>query len=164
MSNLYLPIVRRLVEVGWSVQELSQPRPLPEGILARYPGMPSEYRELVESAGLVSSSDEKAWLNTTCTFSSGVSAYAWNEWEQQSLEAAGKDEELTRTIRRFWDRHLPILMSVKSGYAHFSLDLETMRVVQGGEPEYEDISPLAPSIDEMFQMVLRRDPRLERWV
>lgn len=126
--------------------------------------MPPEYRELVETLGLVSSSDPKAWLVTSCIFSGNVSAYAWNEWEQQSLEAAGEDEGLARSIRAFWDRHLPILMSVKSGYAHFSLDMETLRVVQGEEPECEDASPLASSIDEVLQMIFRRDPRLARWV
>jgi hypothetical protein len=126
--------------------------------------MPPEHRELVESLGLVSSADQKAWLVTGCIFSGDVSAYAWNEWEQQSLEAAGADEGLARTIRAFWDRHLPILMSVKSGYAHFSLDLETLRVVQGEEPEYEATSPLASSIDEVLELILRRDPRVARWV
>jgi hypothetical protein len=56
-------------------------------------------------------------------------------------------------------------MSVKSGYAYFALDLESMQVVRGDEPEYEETLPLASSLGEMFEMLISRDPpRVEDWV
>jgi hypothetical protein len=41
-------------------------------------------------------------------------AVRWDEWERQSLDAAGEDDEWRARIRSFWDTHFPILLSVKT--------------------------------------------------
>lgn len=163
MTN-YLKMVGRLAEVGWTVERLSRKRALPMSVVARYPSMPLNYRQFAESFGNVSSPGDRAWLVTSEVFCGSGSAFAWNEWELQSLAAAGDDRTLVPRIGQFWDRHLPVVMSVKSGYAHFSLDLETMTVVQGEEPEYEDVSRVASSVDELFQSMAARDPKLTPWL
>ncbi|MEO7096560.1 MAG: hypothetical protein ABI175_25100 [Polyangiales bacterium] len=158
-------MITKLDGLGWKVERLPKRRALPDDVVARYPGIPKDYLKFIGSNGLVSSPDDKAWLVTGCVFSgSSNTAYAWNEWEKQSLEAAGKDKELAGSIREFWDRHLPILMSVKSGYAYFALDLETRKVVQGEEPIYEEISTFAPSVHELFRLIAEQSPRVQRWV
>ena len=164
MKN-YEAILNRLVQMGWTVDRLPQPKPLPEEILKRYPAIPADYRELIESLGLVTSPERTAWLVTGGIISGECKiAFAWNEWEIQSLDAAGKDGAWATSIRQFWDHHFPLLMSVKSGYAYFALDLTASNVVQGEEPEYEEVSPLAPTIAEMFRMVIDKDPSIEAWV
>jgi hypothetical protein len=85
---------------------------------------------------MVCSPDEKAWLLTEADFAgTSGSAYAWNEWEQQSLEAAGSDEAWKATIVSFWDDHLSILFSTRSGYAFFALEKDGLGVVYGEKPE-----------------------------
>jgi len=165
MTREYEATLDSLVQLGWSVERLSQRQTLPDEILKRYPGMPLDHREFVETTGIVASPSATAWLVTSCVFT-GTSdlAYAWNEWEQQSLEAAEKDLALRTSIERFWDRHLPIVMSVKSGYAYLALDLNTLQIVRGEEPLYEESSLLASSLHEMFSLVVNRDPRVQRWV
>jgi hypothetical protein len=164
--NPYAELLDRLERVGWTAERLSQPEPLPEQILERYPDIPAEYREFAESAGFVVGPGETAWLVTSCVFA-GTSKCAWayNEWERQSLEAAGNDQALAKEIRAFWDRHLPVVMSTKSCYAYFALDLDTQQIVQGEEPMYEDVgSPLAGSLDEMFRLIVTRDDRVSLYV
>jgi hypothetical protein len=119
---------------------------------------------MIEEASIVRSPDERAWLLTSADFHGNESAYAWNEWEKQSLEAADTDEEWRNSIVQFWDGHFPVLMSVKSGYAYWALEHRNCAVVCGEEPEYEEPSPLARSGDEMLELLVRRDPRIDRWV
>ena len=120
---------------------------------------------MVERVRTVCSPDDKAWLLTVADFSTEAdTAYAWNEWERQSLDAAGTDAAWRCRIETFWDQHLPVLMSVKSGYAYFALQRETMRVVCGEEPEYEDTRPIAASVQMMLQLIGAGDAALARWV
>ena len=91
-------------------------------------------------------------------------AFAWNEWERQSIEAAEGDEELERRVVAFWDSHLPILLSVKSGYAYFAIEQSSLRIVRGEEPEYEEATPLAPSFTALLQLIKGRDRRLSLWI
>ena len=91
-------------------------------------------------------------------------AYAWNEWELQSLATAGNDEEWRGRIREFWDAHLPVLMSVKSGYGYFAIERESLKVVAGNEPEYEDTTIVATSIEDVFSLIIKQDASLQRWI
>jgi hypothetical protein len=165
MSQGYDNVLQELARSGWTVENLPQHVSLPVEVTQRYPGIPDEYRTLLESVALVAAPNDSAWLVTGAEFAGTAdSAYSWNEWEQQSLDAAGKDDALRASVRSFWDRHMPILMSVKSGYAYFALDLQTLQVVQGEEPEYEETSLLAESLEELFHLIVRRDPKVQRWI
>lgn len=165
MIGTYQATLMGLEHAGWTVERLAHRQALPDNVIKRYASIPGDYLELIESVGLVTSPGDTAWLITSCIFSGASSrAYAWNEWESQSLEAAGSDDALKVSIKSFWDIHLPIIMSVKSGYAYFALNLETLQIVQGEEPIYEDSSPLASSLAELFSLIMKRDPRLQRWV
>jgi len=154
----------QLARRGWRVERLPRREPLPVDVAKRYPMLPAEHEELIETYGLVASPSDTAWLVTARVVAGRTDvAHTWDEWEVQSLDAAGDDIEWKQDITRFWDRHFPVLMSVKNGYAYFALDLETFQVVQGEEPEYEETTPIAGSLQGLLQM-LDRDPRLARWV
>jgi hypothetical protein len=155
-----------LEQVGWKAERLAEPCSLPAEILERYPTMPAEYRDFVETTGFVVGPGETSWLVTGSIFNATAPCvWPWNAWELQSLEAAGDHQNLVKEIRSFWDQHLPIVMSTKSCYAYFALDLESHRIVQGEEPIYEDVgAPIASSLDEMFRLIVERDERVKLFV
>ena len=151
-----------LRQSGWLISLRSSPRSLPPDLLARYPWFPATYRELAEATEAIVSSDEKAWLLTVSDYSgSADSAYAWNEWERQSLAAAEDDEDWKASITEFWDRHLPIFFSVKSGYAYLAIERSSLRIVGGREPEYEEVTDLAASLEELLAMFAKKDNKLD---
>ena len=154
-----------LRQAGWRIRRSDVPRALPSEVVARYPWVTSEMLEY--SAGLdeAVSSDEKAWLLAPPDFAGNPSgAYAWNEWELQSLVAAADDDEWRAGIQAFWDRHFPILMSVKSGYAYFAIDRESRAIVVGEEPEFEEAAPIAPDMEALLQKIASGDAATARWV
>jgi len=54
-------------------------------------------------------------------------------------------------IKSFWDKHLPILMSVKNGYSYVAIgigEFNNGRIFYGTEPEYEDVAIIANSFYE----------------
>jgi hypothetical protein len=69
-----------------------------------------------------------------------------------------------RRIKDFWDHHLPILMSVKSGYAYWAVEHPAGNVIAGDEPEYEEVSMLGPSISEAHNLIVAQVPRIQLWV
>ena len=143
---------------------LSRREPLIADVAKRYPRLPADYKQFIEERGLIASPRDTAWLVTTRVIAGQADvAYAWNEWEVQSLDAANGDVDRKR-ITQFWDRHFPVLMSVKNGYAYCALDLETFQVVQGEEPEYEETTLVAGALQELFQMLADGDAKLARWV
>ncbi|HEY1550146.1 MAG TPA: hypothetical protein VGG28_20100 [Kofleriaceae bacterium] len=148
---------------GWRVS-LGPRESLPPEISSRYPWLPDEYREVAEHARVLCNAGETAWVLTAGEFAgTSESAYAWNESEQQSLDAAD-DENQRAAVQSFWNRHLPILFSVKSGYAYLAIAQDTLQIVQGEEPEYEDATVVAPSFGELLRMFALADSKLSRWV
>ncbi|MFO0667235.1 MAG: hypothetical protein U0174_25000 [Polyangiaceae bacterium] len=138
---------------------------MPSAVSARYPWIPTGYEALVRETRAVVGPDEKAWLLTVCDYSEVTeSAHAWNEWERQSLDAAHDDAAWSARIRAFWDSHFPILLSVKSGNAYFAIERSRHRVVCGEEPEYEETSVIAATVEELLLRVVERDPALARWI
>jgi hypothetical protein len=131
-------LLQQLEGRGWKIRRHSRPVPLPRSILTRYPKIPSRYRELIETTKSAVNKDLAGWLVTSSEFAgANGTAFAWNEWERQSLDAAREWPEMQSRILRFWDRHLPIMNFVADGYAYLALDLEDGAVVGGREPEYE---------------------------
>jgi hypothetical protein len=164
-SSQYRELLLEMERNGWRVEFHPHPRALPTDFLKRYHWLPEDHRDLIEAASVVLGPDERAWLLTVNDFSmQSDCAFAWNEWERQSLDAADGDDVSKQRIRSFWDDHLPVLMSVKSGYAYFAIERTSLRVVRGDEPEYEVAVPLASSFLEMLQRIVRRDPELDVWI
>ena len=77
-------------------------------------------------------------------------SFSWNEFECQSIDSA-LDEEMLSDIKSFWDKHLPILMSVKNGYSYVAIgigEFNNGKIFYGTEPEYEDVAIIANSFYE----------------
>jgi hypothetical protein len=153
------------VKAGWRLKRCETRVSIPPQVAARYPRIPTDYLAFIETTERAVSPDEKAWIVTSSVFHGATDiAYAWNEWESQSLEACSDDESLAEDIKHFWDIHCTLIMSVNSGYSFLALNTETLQVVQGEEPEYEDASVIAATLDDLFQYVTSGDPRIRRWV
>ncbi len=151
--------VERLKAFGWNVEPR---RPaalhLPPDIIVRFHRLPAEYIQFLEQVRCCVNATETAWLLTEEDFA-GISnsAFLWNEFEVMSLEAAEDDSDLTISITRFWEWHLPIAMSTKSGYAFLALSLTTEdygKVVMGREPEFENTVDVCDSLRELLPLLV----------
>lgn len=152
--------VEMLKALGWNVEPR---RPdalhLPPDVNDRFQGLPSEYIQFLEQVRHCVNANGTAWFLTEEDFDGTAdSAFRWNEVEIMSLEAAENDTSLTSSITRFWEGHLPIAVSVKSGYAFLALSLaaeDYRKVVIGREPEFEDAEVVCGSFQQLLGQLLK---------
>ena len=138
---------------GWRCIENTVPIEWPAAIVVRYPWIPRDISEAMAGLMEVVSPDQKCWLLTSREYAGDSdSVFAWNEWEQQSIEAAGDDLEWIRQIELFWDKHLPIALSVRDGYGYFALR-EDGSVVGGQEPDFEGTAVVASSYSSFLSLL-----------
>ena len=151
--------VERLKAFGWNVE----PRPpttlhLPPDVIVRFHRLPAEYIQFLEQVRCCVNATETAWLLTEEDFAgTSDSAFLWDEFEVMSLEAAENDSDLAISVARFWEWHLPIAMSTKSGYAFLALSLtpeDYGKVVMGSEPEFEDTVTVCDSLRELLPLLV----------
>ena len=140
--------IQRLRENGWTIHaSRAKTFKLPAALRARYGDAPTELAALLTGVKECVSPDGKAWLLCHADYSGkSKSAFRWNQWELLSLDCADGDAELEADITSFWDSHLPIYMSVRDGYAFAAVCLKGRnkgRVVEGREPEFEEVSVVA---------------------
>jgi hypothetical protein len=110
-----------------------------------------EVEALLGSIELAQSSDEKIWLLSSADYlEKDESAFAWNEWELQTLDAVENDLLWSAQIRQFWDGCLPIALSVADGYAYYAVRQDGT-FIYGREPEFEEFEVIATSLSEFLQ-------------
>ena len=161
----FIESVHLLEQAGWSVKRHEKPRLLPRALHKTFDWVPTEIRNFTEAYEELASPDEKAWLLTEAEFTGrSPSQFAWNEFERQSLAAAGKDAAEIERVGKFWKAHFPLLQSVKSGYGYCAIAKEGLHIVAGEGPEYEDVTVVAPSFEVFLQMLAKNDEALARWV
>lgn len=123
----------------------------------RYPNINNEYMEFLKYFVEIVSEDEKTWFICSSEYNNiSESAFRWNEFEELSLEAAEDDNEWKEEIRQWWDKKLPIIMSLRDGYSFFAIDLEENcgNVVRGEEPEFEEAEVVANDFFEFIDKVI----------
>ena len=121
---------------GWAIQMNEVPGPgLPEAVRKRYPSLPETWLEFTGAVKSLVSGCEQTWFLCAGDYAPQKDgAFRWNEWELLSLEAAGDDPAQRRETVRFWDEHLPVLLSVKGGYSYYAISMRDGSVVHGFEP------------------------------
>lgn len=149
-------LLANLERAGWSVVRKSAPDlSLNDGFHSRYADIPTDYLLFLRLVESCVNPDKTAWFLTEADYNGASdTAFAWNEFEAQSLDAAEGDSELMNEIRRFWDGHLPIMLSVKSGYAFLAIVVagdDRGRIVHGVEPEYEDATHVVDSFPALME-------------
>lgn len=143
---------------NWEIQK----RPdkdfcLPDTFRTRYTKIPDEFIQFLSLVDICVAPDEKSWflcLNEYKEISD--IAFSWDEFEKISLEAAEDDSKLQQEITLFWDRYMPIAMSVGSGYSYYALDLgsEYGTVVYGTEPEFEEAEKVSSSFADFLNLIM----------
>jgi hypothetical protein len=165
MTREMQELLNRLATAGWKAKLRRTPETLPSDVIERYEWIPLEVREFVGSLEFLVSPQETAWFLTPGDFS-GISdsAFRWNQWELDSIAASEGDRRSLANIVEFWNQHFPLVMSVKNGYAFFAIERTSLAIVSGEEPEFEDTSMVAPSLDGLLQMIDSHDLNLSRWI
>lgn len=107
------------------------------------------------SYSLLSSSDEAVWFLSRDDYSTGAEgAFAWNELEQLSIQAATTADEAI-AVSLFWERHLPILLSVRNGYEYLAVRADGA-VVHGTEPEFEEAVVVLSQFEDLLTYIVER--------
>lgn len=114
----------------------------------RYPLLPADYEDFLHSFSVLANTSDTTWFNSITDFNETYpdSAFKWNEFELQSLEAFDGDSENQEIVRDFWNKHLPIILSVNNGYSFFAIavsDENFGKIYFGEEPEYEEVELVA---------------------
>lgn len=143
-------------ERGWMVEVKDEPAfCLPEPMKSRYAEYPESWRRFVAAVESMVRKDERAWFLCAEDYDiQGDKAWQWNEWELLSTEAAEEDTQWKEEIKRFWDGHLPILLSLESGYAYYAISMKDGSVVYGSEPEFEECETVADSFEDFMERVV----------
>ncbi|MDE6093094.1 MAG: hypothetical protein K2G14_08375, partial [Ruminococcus sp.] len=101
------------------------------------------------------SADSSAWFLCMYDYENtgNTDGFAWNEFEKMSLESAESDSE-KEEIKKWWECHLPVAMSVKGDYSFLAIDLNNNNIVQGYAPDFEDTEVVAENFEELIKMVI----------
>ena len=71
-----------------------------------------------------------------------------------SLEAASDDDEWKKRITNFWDKTIPIVMSVGGDYYYYGIDIETGKIVVAYEPEFEEVVEVADTFEVFIRKII----------
>jgi len=143
-----------LARAGWKVRAGDDSFGRPGVLASRYPAPPPSWVDFVDGLVECVNPDDTAWFLTRADYAgTSGAAFAWDVCEQLSLESAdGTDDE--PAVRRFWDRHLPIFLSVGGDYGYLALvvigtgaSAAFGPVVQGFAPDWEGTTEIAPSFE-----------------
>jgi hypothetical protein len=132
---------------------------LPEQVQNRYPKIPFELTKFLSSLKFCTNPEQTAWFLSESDFYGNTdSAYRWNEFELMELELTTQENDvaLESQIQEFWDNHFPFLLSVKTGYAFFAVDLQPDNygaIVHGIAPEFREVSKVAESFQEFLDLL-----------
>ena len=146
----------------WRLTPAMPRQQLGASFFQRYPNVAPVYLQFLQSFSRLQTEDGTRWFNSVQDFNgesaeSAESAFAWNEFELQSLQAFDCDEAGQQQVRSFWDAHLPILLSVQGHYSYVALGVATHnwgQVFAGEEPEYEEAQCIAPDFGLWSQRYL----------
>ena len=147
---------------GWDiVMNEKQECLLPEPMKSRYKTYPESWLEFLSAVGSMVRGDERVWFLCADDYDiQGDKAWQWNEWELLGLEAAGNDAVWSCSIQRFWDEHLPIILSLESGYAYYAISMKDDSIVYGREPEFEECRTVAGSFEDFMKKVMSKEIQL----
>jgi len=142
---------------GWTVlKREGHPHKLPESISGRYKNLPSGWISFLNSIRTCVRPDETAWFLCMEDYErQDDGAFRWNEFELMSLQAAASDHDTgwRKSIRAFWDNHLPICLCVNGEYKYYAIRVSDGAVVYGMEPEFEETQDVAPCFEKFMEMV-----------
>ena len=158
MGKKYTEFINWSKENNWGVIEKNEiSLNLKKDITLRYKGIPDEYIEFLKRVKQLIAPSEKTWFLCEDEYNNNSDiAFKWNEFELLSLEVAEDDDEWKSEIISWWDKKLPIVMSVDDGYSFYAIDLSNneCKIVKGYEPEFEEVEEVANNIEDFFELIM----------
>ena len=141
--------------VAWAEQEdwvaelSDEVLEVPEPVRERYETIPEQWLSFISHFSYIANAEQNMWFLTCADYLD--SCY---DFENISLDAASGDDEWTKDIKLFWDNTFPIIMSVGGDYHYYAIDIDSGKVVEGWEPEFEETTDVADSFDEFMRKVV----------
>ncbi|WP_324027646.1 hypothetical protein QSV08_06765 [Maribacter sp. BPC-D8] len=130
---------------------------IPKKLVERYTNIPTEYFLFLKSFETITNSSDTAWFNSVQDFNEqSNNEYKWNEFEILSLEWSEDDDEELENVAEFWNRHIPILLSVKDGFQFLAISLTNENygeIVHGQEPVFEEITKICNNFNELINLL-----------
>jgi hypothetical protein len=115
--------------------------------LDRIKKSPKEFYDFITSFSSCANKEDTIWFMSYQDYiDDDEIAFPWNEFQNQSIDAANSDDKLLKEITTYWDSHIPFLMSVENGYSYISICISHEnygKIFMGREPEYEESSCIA---------------------
>lgn len=71
-----------------------------------------------------------------------------------------KQYSLTKTAPDIFNQSFPIVMSVGGDYQYYGIEINSGKVVQGWEPEFEEIIYVADSFIEFIEKIVSGEIKL----
>jgi hypothetical protein len=140
---------------GWTIQSAASRDPLlPADLRQRYPRLPAEVTDFLESIESCVARDETVWFLCRADYRrTDGEGFRWNEFELITLE--DQTAEAQAQIRAFWDFHFPFMLAVHSDYDYLAVSLDDRsygRIVHGCGPAFEDTSTVAPTFAQFLAL------------
>ena len=145
------------VKNGWKIETSGERTNFPPDIVKRY-DIPAEWADFASSFTLCEDSSAcKCFLSAGDYVSKPPEVFSWNEFELQETAFAEDDEEEKARVRAFWDRYMPVFLSVSGEYAYYAIDTRSGAVISGCEPEYEEFSTEAEDLRGFIERIISGD-------
>ncbi len=142
---------------SWNIDLNIEKAELPDNIKERYT-VPDKWYSFISCIGKCENSTAEKWFLTPSDYQTKEDdeGFRWNEFEIMSLEWTDNDS----CVKEYWDKHLPIVMSVEDGYAYYAINTDNGTVVEGCGPEFEEPSVVAESFEAFINKIIAGEIRL----
>lgn len=134
---------------NWNIITNSDTMDLPDTIQKRYQ-IPKQWYDFISNLQMCENSSSTKWFLTAKDYLPQEQGFQWNEFEMQSLEYCDDEND----IISYWDKHLPIFLSVDGEYSYYAINIENGNVVAGYEPEYEDSTVIAEDFNSFIEKII----------
>ena len=158
MEELVNDFFKWAISDGWNISKNKNNINFPDIILKRYYKI-KKLNSFMTFLGMISNcstADDYSWFLCISDYNKEnlVNEFSWNVFEKISIDAAANFEE-RKAITDWWNDHFPIFMSVKDEYSFFAIDLVDNfgYIVQGFEPEFENVVYVAKSFEEFLYLI-----------
>ena len=153
--NMIDEFVAWAINNGWSVELAESLHEIPVLLTQRYRSLPRTWSDFFRAINSCHNAQDTVWFTDHQSFrTDDDNAFRYNELELISLDAACGDAELENDIRSFWNKHIPIVMSVSNGYEYYAINTDTGEIVNGYEPEFEECSHTADTFYDFLKMIV----------
>lgn len=134
---------------GWIIEKGENAVSLP----VQYRNVSEDYKRIISEYSKLSNPEENVWFLLSEDFScADPDEFAWDTFQKMSIDAVD-DEEERAEISAWWDGYFPIVMSVGGDYIFYAIELSTGHIVMGCEPEFEEVTAAAESLDDLFEKI-----------